>query len=532
MRGRWRTGTAAALAIGALLALPLGPARAEAQDNGFAPECTNAADLAVLTVGLVDCVRLPSAMLGNTSAFSYYIPPACDPALGRECPVLYYLHGTGGSYRQGLGAKGSEGGEWVKPLTSGPPVDPRTQAEPWRYASMSTWVPKPALDMIVVVPHGMTLPGGYGPEPHQDPFWFDWNPRYAKGGDSQRYDTPAPRFASYVVDEVVPFVDEHFPTDGTRQQRALVGTSMGGIGALTLGLKYPDTWASIGARSGGGLPSVMLAGEDEGLPLHVQPPVPVAHVPLPGVAPMVVPEAAWTQLYGSVATVGFGDMAVADSAFFRDVQPFDLVPNARAYKRGRQALHIKYFVNDAIPRRAEDFTVESHMQIAFEVLLSPTNRVLETTFDRFGVERTFHMGPGTHSGSYSRAYHREQLEAQYANLRHWDGGGAPRPDPEVFDYRTSRSRFDIWGWEFAVEREPVEFLNLTDVSCDRLTLRGTGVVTVTAPRRCQAGLAGQRTFTVDLGPSQVTSEPHGAGSSQVYGRTVTVELDRLHGPHS
>ena len=101
----------------------------------------------------------------------------------------------GGSYREGVGAKGSAGGEWVRPLTSGPPVDPRNEAEPWRYANTSTWVPKPAIDMIVVSPHGKTLPGGYGPQPDQDPFWFDWNPRYANGGDLQRYDTPPPRFA-------------------------------------------------------------------------------------------------------------------------------------------------------------------------------------------------------------------------------------------------------------------------------------------------------------------------------------------------
>jgi hypothetical protein len=247
------------------------------------------------------------------------------------------------------------------------------------------------------------------------------------------------------------------------------------------------------------------------------------------VVPSVVPEPAWEQLYGSVATVGFGDLAVADSAFFRDVQPFDLVPNARAYKDGRQSLHIKYFVNDAIPRRVEDFTVENPIQIVFEVLLSPTNRVLETTFDRFGVERTFHMGPGTHSGSYSRAYHREQLEAQYANVRHWDGTGSPRANPEVFDYRTVRNQFEIWDWEFSVAREPVEFLNLTDVSCDALTVRGTGVVTVTAPKKCHTGVAGERTFTVDLGNAQATSEPPVAGSSQTYGRTVTVNLSPLHG---
>lgn len=521
----WGLGKVAVLVVAALsiVVLPNVGVRADAPpDNGFAPECAPASDDMVLTVGMADCIRIHSDFLGNTSAFSYFIPPACDPALGRDCPVLYYLHGTGGSYRESVGAKGSPGGEWVRPLTSGPPVDPRTQAEPWKYADTSTWVPKPSLDMIVVAPHGRTLPGGYGPRPNQDPFWFDWNPRYAEGGDLQRYDTPPPRFASYVVNEIVPFVDTHFPTSGTREQRAVVGTSMGGIGALTLGLKYPHVWSSVGARSGGGLYNVMLAGEDEALPVPVEvaPPVDVPFVPLPGVAGTVAPEPVWEQLYGSVATVGFGDMFVADSAFTRDVQPADLVPNARAFDANeKQSLHIKYFVNDAIPRRVEDFTVEPPIQIGFEVILYPTNLYLETVFDRYGVERTFDVGPGTHSGSYSRAYHREQLEAQYANVKHWDGSGNPPPQPTVFDYRTVRNDFDVWGWTFRVDREPVEFLNLTNVSCDSITLRGTGAVTVTPPAGC-----GADAFTVDLGPSQVTSEPQGAGTSRAYGRTRTVDL--------
>jgi hypothetical protein len=513
---------AGALLVGGLGAAPL---RAVAPaDNGFAPECATASETIVLTVGASDCVRFQSDMLGAISAFSYFIPPGCAPDLGRDCPVLYYLHGTGGSYQEAVGPKGTTVREWTTPLTHGPPVDPRTVSRPWRYADQSTWVPRSPIDMIIVVPHGLTLPGGYGPVPDQNPFWFDWNPRYAKGGDTQRYDTPAPRFATYVVDEVIPLVDELFPTSGTREQRALLGTSMGGIGALTLGLKYPHVWSSIGARSGGGFPYPVLPPTD-GVPLEVAPPVPVPFVPLPGAVPALAPEAVWGALYGSVATVGFGDLVLADQAFARDVQPADLVPNARAWRGAEQSLHIKYFVNDAVPRRVEDFTEEDPIQIGFEVLLYPTNRYLELLMDYYGVERTFNVGPGTHSGSYSRAYHREQLEHQYAHVRHWDGSGHPPPLPERFDYRTSRSDFEVWGWEFHVDRAPVEFLNLTDVSCRSITLRGTGTVQVTVPDACSSGVDGNSTFTVDLGPPQLTSDPVGLGTTHTYGRTVTVSLD-------
>src|SRR5580765_1352569 len=122
---------------------------------------------------------------------------------------------------------------------------------------------------------------------------------------------------------------------------------------------------------------------------------------------------------------------------------------------------------------------------------------MERIFDRYGVARTFNVGPGNHWDPYQSEYFREQLQGQYANLQHWDGGGAPRPAPVRFDYRTINTDFDIWGWHFAVaDRPAVEFLNLTNVSCSGLTMRGTGKVTVTVPSACETTNAGARTFTV------------------------------------
>jgi S-formylglutathione hydrolase FrmB len=517
-----------AVACAVVVALALAPAPADAQqDAGFAAECAPATEAPALVVGVVGCQRLDSEMLGGTTAFSYYIPAACA---GRECPVMYYLHGTGGSYREGTGPAGSAGGAWVRALTAGPPVDPRSVDDPWRYSDLSTWVPQPALDLIIVSPHGLTLDRGHGVGGGQNPFWTDWNPRYAQGGDQQRYDTPAPRFESHLVEELLPYVDAHFPTAGEREQRGLVGYSMGGIGAMANGLKHPDLFATVGMRSGGTGPFPTLDTVPVDSPVGVAPPVAVPHQPLPGVIPAVAPSQVWTDvLYGSVATVGFGDIVV-DHVWWRQSQGGEHAVNARAFGAdGRQSLHLKYFVNDVVVRRAEDVAAlpERYMQTVFEGLLNPMSRYLDATFELHGVERTFDVGPGDHSGTYAVAYFREQLEQQYAHMRHADGGGDPGPRADVFDHRTVREAVDIWGWRFDVDREAVEFLNLTDVSCDGLTLRGSGQVTVTVPGWCRTGLDGERTFTVDLGPGQATDEPLGVGSSSAYGRTVTVDLTAL-----
>ena len=73
-------------------------------------------------------------------------------------------------------------------------------------------------------------------------------------------------------------------------------------------------------------------------------------------------------------------------------------------------------------------------------------------------------------------------------------------------------------------REPVEFLTLNEVSCDGLTLRGSGAVTVTVPEPCGTTLNGKSTFDVDLGPSWPVDEPAGASDFTIYGVSVRVEL--------
>ncbi len=53
------------------------------------------------------------------------------------------------------------------------------------------------------------------------------------------------RMESYLVQELLPTVSQHLPVDGGRL--GITGHSMGGHGALTLALKYPDLFRSVSA---------------------------------------------------------------------------------------------------------------------------------------------------------------------------------------------------------------------------------------------------------------------------------------------
>ena len=52
---------------------------------------------------------------------------------------------------------------------------------------------------------------------------------------------------SYITEELQELVFQHFP--GSRDRQGITGHSMGGHGALTIGLKKPDTYKSISAFS-------------------------------------------------------------------------------------------------------------------------------------------------------------------------------------------------------------------------------------------------------------------------------------------
>jgi S-formylglutathione hydrolase FrmB len=533
---RWarvRAALVAGLALAAgFLPATLAPARATSGPTASAmfPGCsgTPAGRLHVV-VGRVACVQTPSRLLGGTTAFSYYVPPDCAPGRGRRCPTLYLLHGFSGDYTSMLGTAAAPSA-WVAALDHAPPTAPEQTSAPWTESDPSKWRSAPALDMVLVAPDGRTTPGGYGPRAGLDGYWADWNPRYAAGGDEATYATPAPRFARYVVDELVPYVEANLPVGRGRAWRALSGTSLGGYGSYAVGLEHPDYWSSLGAVSGI-MNILLLPGVDPTTAAGtggVSSPAPAPYTPLPGhLAPLAATPGPVADF--AAATYAFGDPSV-DQAYYRGYQPVDLAYNALAFggtvTRPTPSLYIRGFSNDAVPRQAADLSSPPNYLVAqgFESLVLATNLELNHAFDDLGAAYSYQRHPGIHEDAYWNPWLREQEAAQYQRLDHAGGGGSPPPAPLVFDYRSVNTDFSVWGWHVRVDRPDVEFLELSSVRCSGLTLQGTGSVTVTVPPACRSGLKGRSTFTIDLGRPLPTDAPAGTDATPVYGRSVAVSL--------
>lgn len=74
------------------------------------------------------------------------------------------------------------------------------------------------------------------------------------GFDSWYFDSPidpSVRYETFIIKELVPYIDAHYPTAADRQHRAITGLSMGGHGGLYLGIRHEDLFGAAGATSGG-----------------------------------------------------------------------------------------------------------------------------------------------------------------------------------------------------------------------------------------------------------------------------------------
>ena len=64
------------------------------------------------------------------------------------------------------------------------------------------------------------------------------------------YCVPWPKYDEYVARELVAHVDSSYRTHPRREHRGIAGLSMGGYGAISLALRYPDVFAAAASHSG------------------------------------------------------------------------------------------------------------------------------------------------------------------------------------------------------------------------------------------------------------------------------------------
>jgi enterochelin esterase family protein len=70
------------------------------------------------------------------------------------------------------------------------------------------------------------------------------------GGSQYLNSSATGRYEDYVIDELVPFVDEKLRTKPGRDHRGVTGKSSGGYGAFRLAMRHPDVFGALGSHAG------------------------------------------------------------------------------------------------------------------------------------------------------------------------------------------------------------------------------------------------------------------------------------------
>ena len=274
-----------------------------------------------------------SDALGVDKAVVIYLPRGYDAQAARRWPVFYYLHGLGGKET-----------DWVQA------------------GKLDAAADELALGAIVVMPDG------------DDSFYVDSSfkidyDQCMKDGTGLMAPAQQPRdatcvrtrsYETYIVVDLIGWVDAHYRTNASRDGRAIAGLSMGGFGAMELGLRHPDLFAAAASHSGA-------------IGLLFRGPRPFA----PGKSEVSTDVSGWGKTAGGIGawiknTLG-DDIA--------NWKAHDVVELASKLPSGKVALYIDCGTED-------DFALHDNAQYVHEALTARH------------VEHEFFLGPGKHDFAF------------------------------------------------------------------------------------------------------------------------------------
>ena len=158
----------------------------------------------------VEFNSFPSPALGKDADYSVFFPPSYNREPNRRYPVVYFLHGMWNDHTS-----------WAVERYGGIPAAIET-------LMISGRVP----ECLLVHPNG------------ENSFYTDYL-------DGTR------RYEGMIAKDLIEHIESTYRVRTDRKSRSLGGVSMGAYGALKIGLKYPERYASVA-----GISPIVLTGED------------------------------------------------------------------------------------------------------------------------------------------------------------------------------------------------------------------------------------------------------------------------------
>jgi enterochelin esterase family protein len=148
----------------------------------------------------------------NQEPYIVYTPPGYDAKHKGGYPVLYLLHG------------------WSDDEYG------------WTAVGRAQYILDNLIDTGRAVPMIVVMPLGYGD--------YDFvNHGFGVWDEVAQQDANTALFSQMLLTEILPAVDHSYNVAKGRENRAIIGLSMGGLESLTIGLNHTDTFAWVGGMS-------------------------------------------------------------------------------------------------------------------------------------------------------------------------------------------------------------------------------------------------------------------------------------------
>lgn len=338
-------------------------------------------------------LRFQTPAVDGETGVRVLLPGGYEANPSRHYPVLYLLHGAADDE-----TAWTEKGD-AERITAGEPL-------------------------LVVMPDSGTG-GGY----------VDWYNGGAGG---------PPMWETYHLGQLVPWIDAHLRTIGTRSGRAVAGLSMGGYGTMHYAARQPDRFVAAASFSG--------AVDSNSVFMQ---PVTTAEGP------------SQNQLPGAV----FGPRATQEIRW-RGHNPWDLAENL-------DGLDLILRTGNGMPGGPGGDTGDPVEMEVHEESLSLHNRLTELGIPHLWDD----YGPGGHAWYYWR----RDLVQLMPQLRQIFADPPPRPSP--FTYRSIDPSYEAYGWRVRIDRPALEFSELRNIARAGFALLGSGTGTVTTPPAYRPGSA-------------------------------------------
>lgn len=277
--------------------------------------------------------RLRSDALGVEKSVVVYLPRGYDSQATRRWPVFYYLHGLGGNETN-----------WVQ------------------NGKLDAIADQVGLAAIVVMPDGDD--GFYVNSPA--PIDHDQCMKDGTGLFVPQQQAPettcvrARNYETYIARDLVGWVDGRYRTIASREGRAIAGLSMGGFGAMHLGMRHPELFAAAASHSGA-------------IALLFRGPRPFT----PGKSEVLTDVSAWGKAAGPIGG-WIQSMLGSDIANWK---AHDVVELAGKLPPGKVALYLDCGTED-------QFALQDNLQYAHEALTAR------------GIQHEYYLGPGKHDFAF------------------------------------------------------------------------------------------------------------------------------------